>query len=233
MSNNKLVVLVIEDEQPIRRFLKTTLSDHGYEFREASTGKDGISKIAAERPDIVILDLCLPDMDGLEVTRQVRGWSNVPVIILSAKGDERDKVQALDAGADDYLTKPFGLSELLARLRVALRHSRRELTGNEASTFNFGNVLVDLEKRQVLVDGNEIRLTKIEFKMLLTLVKYAGKVVTQNQLLREVWGEGYADESNYLRVYMAHLRRKLEADPAHPKYLITEAGVGYRLKAET
>lgn len=232
MSENELLVLVIEDEVPIRRFLKITLTDHGYKYREAETGKDGLRKVAGERPDLVILDLGLPDIDGLEVTRQLREWSTVPIIILSARGHEKDKVEALDAGADDYLTKPFGVAELLARVRVALRHAARLAAGQEESSFSFGNVLVDLSRRTVLVDQAEVRLTRIEYKLLVTLIRYAGKVITHNQLLTEVWGNEYSEESNYLRVYMAHLRRKLEKDPAHPVFLITEAGVGYRLKVD-
>ena len=232
MSDSEQLVLVIEDEVPIRRFLKMALTDHGYGFREAKTAREGLEKLANERPDLVILDLGLPDMDGLELTRQMREWSTVPVIVLSARLNEKDKVEALDAGADDYLTKPFGVSELLARIRVALRHAARVASGSEESEFQFGNVEIDLGRRQVYVDKQEVKLTRIEYKLLVTLVKYAGKVVTHNQLLKEIWGQQYGDESNYLRVYMAHLRRKLEADSAHPKYLITESGVGYRLKIE-
>lgn len=223
-------VLVIEDEVPIRRFLRLALLDKGYHFSEASSGKEGLVKVASEQPDLVILDLGLPDMDGLEVTRQIREWSQVPVIVLSARLTEQDKVNALDSGADDYLTKPFGVPELLARIRVALRHSKREDLGSDMSEFTFGNVKVDLGRRIVTMDGEEIKLTRIEYKLLQTLVKYAGKVVTHNQLLREVWGMNFNEDSNYLRVYMAHLRRKLEKDSARPQYLVTEAGVGYRLK---
>jgi two-component system KDP operon response regulator KdpE len=232
MPEKDIVILVIEDELPIRRFLKMTLTDHGYSFREAETAKDGLRKVASERPDLVILDLGLPDIDGLEVTRQLREWSTVPIIILSARGHEKDKVAALDAGADDYLTKPFGVAELLARVRVAMRHSIRLAAGQEESEFSFGNISVDLSRRRVLLDQAEVQLTRIEYKLLVTLIKYAGKVVTHNQLLKEIWGQEYSEESNYLRVYMAHLRRKLEADSSHPKFFITEAGVGYRLKAE-
>jgi two-component system KDP operon response regulator KdpE len=171
-------------------------------------------------------------MDGLELTRQLREWSSVPIIILSARGHEKDKVEALDAGADDYLTKPFGVAELLARVRVALRHASRLASGQSDPDFSFGSIRVDLGRRQVFVDAEEVRLTRIEYKLLLTLIKYAGKVVTHNQLLREIWGLGYNDESNYLRVYMAHLRRKLEKDPAHPKHFTTEPGIGYRLKID-
>jgi len=232
MSEKEFLMLVIEDEQPIRRFLKMALTDHGYGFREADCGKDGLRKVASERPDLVILDLGLPDMDGLEVTRQIREWSAVPIVVLSARGQEKDKVEALDAGADDYLTKPFGVPELLARIRVALRHAARTTSGEDDSEFSFGDIRVDMAKRQVLRGQEEVHLTRIEYKLLVTLIKYAGKVVTHNQLLREIWGQEYSEESNYLRVYMAHLRRKLEVDSAQPKHLITEAGVGYRLKAD-
>jgi len=232
MTDINPVVLVIEDEAPIRRFLKVSLTDHGYVFKEALTGKDGLSKAASERPDLIILDLGLPDLDGLEVTTQLREWSTVPIIILSARGHEKDKVEALDAGADDYLTKPFGVSELLARIRVALRNAARLSSEKAESTFSFGDVKVDFGRRQVTVRNEEVHLTRIEYKLLSTLIKYAGKVVTHNQLLREVWGQNYGEESNYLRVYMSHLRKKIESDPARPKYLITEAGVGFRLEAE-
>src|SRR4030095_3390680 len=181
MSEAESLVLVIEDEAPIRRFLKMTLTDHGYGFKEALTGKDGVLKAAAERPDLVILDLGLPDMDGLDVVRELREWSTVPIIILSAREQERDKVQALDAGADDYLTKPFGVAELIARARVALRNAARLATQNVESEFEFGNVKVDLGRRQVFADQAEVHLTRIEYKLLVMLVKYAGKVVTHNQ----------------------------------------------------
>lgn len=231
-SDTQPIVLVIEDEAPIRRFLKVSMTNHGYIFREALTGSEGIAKAASEKPDVIILDLGLPDMDGLEVTRQVREWSTVPILVLSARGQEKDKVEALDAGADDYLTKPFGVSELLARLRVALRNAARLASNKDDSEYSFGNIRVDLAKRQVFRDSEELHLTRIEYKLLVMLVKYVGKVVTHNQLLKEIWGQEYGEESNYLRVYMAHLRRKLETDPAHPKYFITEPGVGYRLKVD-
>jgi two-component system KDP operon response regulator KdpE len=225
-------ILVIEDEQPIRRFLKIALTDHGYDFLEAPTGKEGIARIAGDQPDVIILDLGLPDIDGLQVTRQLREWSKIPIIILSARGHEKDKVEALDAGADDYLTKPFGVPELLARVRVALRHAASMASGQAEPDFNFGNIKVDFLHRRVFVDGEQVRLTRIEYKLLVTLIKYAGRVVTHKQLLKEIWGQEYGEESNYLRVYMAHLRRKLERDSAHPKYFITESGVGYRLKID-
>ncbi len=189
-------------------------------------------KLPCGQPDLVVLDLGLPDMDGLEVIRQLRGWSAVPIIILSARQQEGDKVLALDAGADDYLTKPFGVAELLARIRVALRHATRSTSDSESPIFEVGDLRVDLSLRQVIVEGKEVHLTPIEYKLLVTLVHHAGKVLTHRHLLREVWGPGYAEESHYLRVYVAQLRRKLEADPARPRYLITEPGVGYRLRVE-
>jgi two-component system KDP operon response regulator KdpE len=229
---NPAIVLVIEDEAPIRRFLKLTLSEHGFTFKEALSAQEGLQKIAFDKPDLVILDLGLPDMDGLEVTKQIREWSPVPIIVLSARGDDKDKVAALDAGADDYLTKPFSVAELLARLRVAMRHAVNVPAEKGQSVVNIGRAKIDLVKRQVFVDGAETHLTPIEYKLLVVLIQHAGKVVTHNQLLREVWGQGYADESHYVRVYMAQLRRKLEADSAHPQHILTEPGVGYRLKVE-
>ncbi len=229
-SSNLPVVLVIEDEVPIRRFLKLALTEHGFLFREAITGKEGLQKAAFEKPDLIILDLGLPDMEGLEVTKQVRGWTNIPIIILSARGNDNDKVEALDAGADDYLTKPFSISELLARMRVALRHASRLTTDATECVFEVGNIRVDMLKRQVTLDGNEVHLTPIEYRLITAMVQHAGKVVTHNQLLRQIWGDGYGDESHYIRVFMAQLRRKLESDPAHPRYFITEPGVGYRLR---
>lgn len=233
MSKSKVAVLVIEDEAPIRRFLKMTLTSQGYDFSEAISGQEGMLKVASEKPDIVILDLGLPDMDGLEVTKQLREWTPIPIIVLSARGQEKDKVEALDAGADDYLTKPFGVAELMARARVALRRTMTNSNGETQSTFKFGDVEVDFIKRQVSRKGEELHLTPIEYKLLSTLIKYAGRVVTHNHLLREAWGAEYSGETHYLRVYMAQLRRKLEKNPAQPKYLITEPGVGYRLKIDS
>lgn len=231
-SKNNALILVIEDEAPIRRFLKMSLVDHGFAFSEATTGKEGLTKIAEEKPDLVILDLGLPDTDGLEVTKQVREWSNVPIIVLSARENENDKVEALDSGADDYLVKPFGVGELMARLRVALRHSNRLSEDQLDSSFTFGDIQVDFAKRQIIRGSEEIHLTPIEYKLLNTLIRYSGKVVTHKHLLRECWGGEYSDETQYLRVYMAQLRKKLELDPAQPKHLMTEPGVGYRLKTD-
>jgi two-component system KDP operon response regulator KdpE len=224
-------VLVIEDEAQMRRFLRASLPSHGYALVEAATGAEGIAKAATHQPDVILLDLGLPDMDGLEVTKRLRAWTQTPIIVLSARGLERDKVGALDAGADDYVTKPFGIEELLARMRVARRHAQK---GEEpsAAAFTVGNLRVDHGKRQVFVDEGEVHLTPIEYKLLAALVRSAGKVMTHQHLLREVWGPRYASQTQYLHVYMGHLRGKLEADPARPKVLLTETGVGYRLKVE-
>jgi two-component system KDP operon response regulator KdpE len=231
MPDHEPLILAIEDEQPIRRFLRTALTNHGYRFAEAATAQDGLVEATTRPPDLVILDLGLPDLDGLEVIRQLREWTALPIIILSARGQESDKISALDAGADDYLTKPFGVGELLARIRVLLRHAA-QVGEKEEPLFTTGDLKVDLVKRQVYVGDKEIHLTPIESKLLTTLIRYAGKVVTHRQLLKEVWGPAYAEESQYLRVYMTQLRHKLEADPARPRYLTTELGVGYRLKAD-
>jgi two-component system KDP operon response regulator KdpE len=225
------VVVLVEDEPQIRRFLRATLGSEGYRLFEVSTGADGLVEVAQRQPDVVVLDLGLPDMDGLEVIRRLREWSTVPIIVLSARGQERDKVGALDAGADDYVSKPFGAGELLARIRVALRHAAGA-AHEDGAAFKVGEVQVDLLRRHVLVSGVEVKLTPIEYKLLTTLVRHAGKVVTHQQLLREVWGPSHDDQAHYVRVYMAHLRHKLEVEPARPRYLLTEPGVGYRLAAE-
>jgi two-component system, OmpR family, KDP operon response regulator KdpE len=232
MSDSGPLILVIEDELPIRRFLRATLASHAYHMAEASTGQDGLAQAAERRPDLIILDLGLPDMDGLEVTRQLREWSATPIIVLSARGQEGDKIAALDAGADDYLTKPFGVGELMARIRVALRHAARAGQEGDDPIFAVGQLRVDLARRQVLIGDAEIHLTPIEYKLLITLIQHAGKVLTHQQLLRQVWGPAYTDEAHYLRVYMGQLRHKLESNPARPRYLLTEPGVGYRLAAE-
>lgn len=225
-------VLLVEDEAPIRRFVRAALTQHDYTVAEATCGKEALGHLAVSPPDVVVLDLGLPDMDGLDVIRRVRKWSRVPIVILSARGQESDKVAALDLGADDYLTKPFGVGELLARLRVALRHANGHQGGPEDGLFEVGNLKVDLARRHVFVGGQEVRLTPIEYKLLTTLVRYAGKVVTHRQLLVEVWGPHAALETHYLRVYAGHVRHKIEADPARPKLLLTEPGVGYRLVDE-
>jgi len=226
------VVVLIEDEPQIRKFLRATLAGQGYRLFEATTGADGVVEVGSRQPDVVIVDLGLPDMDGLDVIRRVREWTDVPVIVLSARGQERDKVVALDAGADDYVSKPFGAGELLARIRVALRRTAGASHEADDAVFKVGELRVDLLHRQVLVNGTEIHLTPIEYKLLTMLVRHAGKVVTHQQLLREVWGPAHTEQAHYARVYMAHLRHKLESEPARPRYLLTEPGVGYRLASE-
>jgi two-component system KDP operon response regulator KdpE len=223
------LILLIEDEAPIRAFLRASLSAEGHRLEEAESGEKGLRAAARQPPDLVILDLGLPDIDGQEVLRRLREWLHAPVIILSARDQEKQKIAALDAGADDYLTKPFGTGELLARIRVALRHVAR--TSDESSTFESGDLKVDLADRRVFANGSEVRLTPLEFKLLATLVRHAGKVLTHRFLLKEVWGP-LQHEPHHLRVFMASLRRKLEVDPARPKYLITEQGIGYRLNVE-
>ena len=223
-------IVLIEDGPQVRRFLRATLGSHGYRLHEAETGEDGLIEAASRQPDVVILDLGLPDVDGLQVIRRLREWSKVPIIVLSARGQEGDKVAALDAGADDYVSKPFAVGELLARLRVALRHAAAGESGEP--TFTVGDLTVDQIKRQVRVDGREVHLTPIEYRLLTLLVRHSGRVVSQRQLLKEVWGPGQTEQTHYLRVYMGTLRRKLEKDPARPRYLLTEPGVGYRLAAE-
>jgi two-component system KDP operon response regulator KdpE len=232
MTDTVAYILVIEDEPQIRRFLRATLTANGYEVVEAGTAAEGLRAAAAHPPDLVILDLGLPDGDGLDVTRRLREWSAVPIIVLSARGHEHDKIAALDAGADDYLTKPFGVGELQARLRVALRHAVRAPHAPATSSFTTGALHIDLARRQVVVDGHDVHLTPIEYKLLTILVHHAGKVVTQRHLLKEVWGPAYENETHYVRVYMGQLRHKLEADPARPRYLLTEPAVGYRLQIE-
>jgi two-component system KDP operon response regulator KdpE len=226
------LVLVVEDEPQVLRFLRASLSAHGYRLAEAVTGAQALVDASTRGPDLVLLDLGLPDLDGIEVTRRIREWSAVPIVVVSARGQERDKVEALDAGADDYLTKPFGTEELLARMRVALRHAARVKGEGGEAVFEAGELRVDLAARLVFRRGEEVRLTRTEYRLLAVLVQNAGKVVTHRQLLREVWGPGSASETHYLRVYMAQLRHKIEDDPAQPRYLLTETGVGYRLRAE-
>jgi two-component system KDP operon response regulator KdpE len=226
------VVVLIEDEPQIRRFLRATLTGQGFRLFEAPTGADGIIEVGSRQPDVVIIDLGLPDMDGIDVIRRLREWTAVPIIVLSARGQERDKVTALDAGADDYVSKPFGAGELLARIRVALRHTAGASHEADQAAFKVGELQVDLLRRHVAVGAAEVRLTPIEYKLLTTLIRHAGKVVTHQQLLREVWGPTHTDQAHYVRIYMAHLRHKLEAEPARPRYLLTEPGVGYRLAVD-
>lgn len=229
MTTTAALIAIVEDEVEIRRFLRATLLHEGYRVCEAASAADGLESIALQRPDLVILDLRLPDRDGLGLLRELREWSHVPVVVLSARDREGDKVAALDAGADDYLTKPFGVAELLARVRVALRHAVVAGDVSSAPAFSVGDLRVDLVRRQVFLSATEVRLTPIEYKLLALLVKHAGRVLTHRQMLREVWGPEYGDENHYLRVYMAQLRHKIETDPARPRYLRTEPGVGYRL----
>jgi len=225
----KPLILMVEDDPQIRRFLRAALAAEGYRFQEATTAQDGLTQAAAHRPDLILLDLGLPDRDGLDVIRGVRQWSIAPILVLSARGQERDKIEALDSGADDYVAKPFTVGELLARIRAGLR---RSATAPAGVALQFGQVEVDLEKRIVKVKGEEVHLTPNEYKLLQALLKHAGKVLTQRQLLSEVWGPNSTEQAQYLRVYIAQLRRKLEEDPARPKYLQTEPGVGYRLVVE-
>jgi two-component system KDP operon response regulator KdpE len=233
MSQPHPVIVVIEDDPQIRRFLRTGLEAHGFEIHEAETGKLGLILAATRKPDLIILDLGLPDIDGIEVIRKLREWTSRPVIILSARNIESDKVTALDGGADDYLTKPFGLDELLARIRVALRHAALPAQDGAGNIFKTGNLKVDLGQRRVYRDGEEVHLTPIEYRLLTTLVKHAGKVLTHRQLLVEVWGPSYVENNHYLRIYMGCLRHKLEAEPARPKVFLTEAGTGYRLATDS
>jgi two-component system KDP operon response regulator KdpE len=228
MSDANGLVLVVEDEPQMRRFLRASLGAEGYRVREAWTVADGLREIAAEHPDAVLLDLGLPDGDGLDLLRRVREWSQVPVIVVSARGREEEKVAALDAGADDYLPKPFGTKELLARLRVALRHARAGTATGEP-VLVAGPLRLDLERREATVDGRAVHLTPIEWRLLALLARHAGKVLTHAQILREVWGPNAAAQTHYVRVFMAELRRKIEADPSRPRLLLTEPGVGYRL----
>ena len=225
------LVLVVEDEAQILKFLRAALTSHGYRYVEARTGEEGLRQAATRSPDVIVLDLGLPDLDGLEVTRKLREWSRTPVVVLSARGRERDKIAALDAGADDYVTKPFGIGELLARLRVALRHGATSGT-EDGGRVEIGDLMIAPQKRLVTRSDDEVHLTPIEYRLLTALARYPGRVMTHEQLLREVWGPGYTDQKHYLRVYMAQLRHKLEKDPARPRYLMNEPGVGYRLREE-
>jgi len=229
-ASSEPLVLVIEDDAPILRFLKITLTSHGFRYAEAVTASAALDRFTELKPDIALLDLGLPDRDGIELLHELRSFSSVPVVVLSARDREHDKVVALDAGADDYLAKPFGVAELLARLRVALRHAAAAGAGGAPPVFVNGDLKVDVTARVVSVAGCEVHLTPHEFRLLATLVKHAGKVLTHRQLLHEVWGPEYGDENHYVRVYMAQLRAKLEADPARPRWLQTEPGVGYRLR---
>ena len=228
MNEDRPRVLVVDDEQAILRFLRVALESQAYAVFEAASGQEALSDAAAHKPDVIILDLGLPDIDGVEVTRLLRRWTQIPIIILTVRGSESDKIAALDAGADDYLTKPFGVGELLARLRAALRRASRP-KGEPVVTS--GDLAVDLTRRLVTVAGHEVQLTPNEYDLLSTLATHAGKVLTHRQLLREVWGTSYEQEFHILHVNISNMRRKIEPDPARPQFIITEPGVGYRLRA--
>ncbi|MGK5090773.1 response regulator [Deltaproteobacteria bacterium TL4] len=224
--NTLPIVLVIDDEVQIRRLLRLSLSANGYQVVDAANGQEGLTQVALNKPDVIILDLGLPDMSGIEVLQQLREWSHIPVIVLSVREGEREKVAALDLGADDYLTKPFSMPELLARIRVAQRHSQPQ---SESAVFQTGHLKVDLSRRLVWTQEQEVKLTKTEYALLRLLVQHAGRVLTHRQILKEVWGGQYVEQTHYLRVYMAQLRRKIEVDANNPALLITESGIGYRL----
>ncbi len=228
MSDEGPLVLVVEDEAPVRRFLRASLGSHGYRVVEAGGVAEAMSLLTARHPAVMLLDLGLPDGDGIALVQQVRGWSRVPIVVVSARGREDDKVAALDAGAAAYLTKPFGVNELLARIRVALRHASPS-DGDDPTVLDCGPLRVDLARRRVTVDGREVRLTPIEYRMLTLLARHAGKVVTHRQILLDAWGPAQTSQTHYVRVHMAELRKKIEADPARPRLILTEPGVGYRL----
>jgi two-component system, OmpR family, KDP operon response regulator KdpE len=224
-------ILVIEDEPQMRRFLRALIGSHDYRLLEAESGREALALASSHDPDLIILDLGLPDTDGLDLVTELRGWTQTPIIVVSARGREQDKVLALDRGADDYLTKPFGSQELLARVRVALRHASRTANPEMGAVFRAGSLIVDLALRKIFVRDQPVHLTPLEYKLLKTLIEHSGKVLTHRQLLERVWGPAHADQTQYLRVYMAQLRRKIEQDPARPELLKTETGVGYRLEA--
>jgi two-component system KDP operon response regulator KdpE len=229
VSDRRGTVLVVEDEPEIRRFLRSALASEGYRVVESETGSRGAIDAGTHKPDLAIVDLGLPDIDGVQVIRKIRSWSAMPIVVLSARAQERSKIEALDAGADDYVTKPFAVGELLARLRVAMRHALRPASGKP---LRLGKVLVDLEKHRVTRAGAEVHLTALEFRLLASLAKHLGMVATHRELLREVWGPSHVEHTHYLRIYLKQLREKLEEDPVRPKYLLTETGIGYRLMAD-
>lgn len=230
MSPGDPLILVVEDETPVRRFIRASMTAHGYQVAEASTTAEALAIATSHPPDAILLDLGLPDGDGIDFARRLREWSPVPIIVISARGREEDKVAALDAGADDYLTKPFGVNELLARVRVALRHARSRGGDADQTTFEFGTLKIDLSRREVTIEGREVHLTPIEYKLLTLLARNAGRVLTHRQIIKEIWGASYAEQPHHVRVHMSELRKKIERDPARPKLLTTESGVGYRLR---
>ncbi len=231
MSEPGPLILMIEDEKPIRNFVKAALDSQGFRLIECEKGKEGISLAASHNPDLILLDLGLPDMDGNDLIEQVRSWAMTPIIVISARGQEADKIGALERGADDYLTKPFGVGELLARMKVALRHAALlSSQGSGSSVFACEGLHIDFEKRTVRVEEDEVHLTPIEYKLLAALARHAGKVLTHNHLLREVWGKYSTEQNHYVRIYMASLRKKIEKDPSMPRYIVTETGIGYRLR---
>jgi len=232
MTENRATILLIEDELQMRRYLRVTLASEHYAVIEAETAADGLTQAATRNPDVVLLDLGLPDMDGLAVITKLREWSGVPVIVISAREQEGDKIKALDGGADDYLTKPFAAGELLARIRVALRHASPKAGGPADAVFTADDLRIDFLKRQVVIGTAEVHLTPIEYRLLTVLVRNAGRVMTHRQILKEVWGPSYIEQTHYLRVFMNQLRKKIEADSARPRFLINEPGVGYRFRAE-
>ena len=231
MKNSGARILVVDDEREILRALQRNLTAHGYEVWTAESGEQALTEITAHRPDLMLLDLGLPGMSGLEVCKQVRAASNLPILVLSVKDTERDKVQALDLGADDYVSKPFGMDEVLARIRVILRHSAQVQVGTEP-VFTAGPLRVDFAQRQVVVDSVEVKLTPTEYDLLKALVNSRGKILTRQMLLSKVWGSGYGADAHYLHVYIGQLRRKIEPDPAHPRFILTVSGVGYRFNSE-
>lgn len=229
--DNKALVLIVEDDETICSFISAILTSSGYNIIKVAKGEEAVSLAASHCPDLILLDLGLPDIDGVEVLKTIRQWTDIPVIVVSARGHEREKVQALDLGADDYVTKPFGTAELLARIRTALRHSQKNLNHPESGQISIGDLKINYEKRLVTMAGEEIHLTPIEYKIIVLLSRHAGKVLTHDFIIREIWGP-YTNEIQALRVNMANIRRKLEKNPAEPKYIVTEIGVGYRMVEE-
>jgi two-component system, OmpR family, KDP operon response regulator KdpE len=230
VNEQAALVLVVEDEPQMRKFIRASLASHGYRIAEAGSATEAVRLITSQNPDLLLLDLGLPDGDGIELTRQLRDFCRVPIIVISARGREDDKVSALDAGADDYLTKPFGVNELLARMRVALRHAQTGASTTAAQVYEFDELKIDLARREVFRGTEQLHLTPIEYKLLTLFAQHAGKVLTHRMILKEVWGPNHATQTHYVRVHMAELRKKIEVDPARPKRLVTEPGVGYRLR---